>query len=194
MMTVIPPSEGVPHEGDATLWSEQRFSGAAQPSPSMLVATELMSDWHTIWTGCPSATLIVRFCQACQSTRIGLVVPAGAPVKSRVTVPRGPGPCTASTVQSTVVALVEFWTDVEIVRMVWWVASVPRAAVGSAAMMPMMDKVVSQPALRSRRAATARQAPTMSRHTPPPMTMMRATVWSGVAPVMKGIVGPLSTR
>ena len=88
----------------------------------------------------------------------------------------------------------EFWTDVEIVRMVWWVASVPRAAVGSAAMMPMMDRVVSQPALRSRRAATARQAPTMSRHTPPPMTMMRATVWSGVAPVMKGIVGPLSTR
>ena len=107
--------------------------------------------------------------------------------------PRGLAPCTEVTVQSTVLSPVELLIEELNVEIVCCVASVPMAAVGSATMMPRIDSVVSQPALRSRRAATARDSPTMRRHTPPPMTMMRATVCSPVSAVMKGMTGPLST-
>ena len=59
--------------------------------------------------------------------------------------------------------------------------------------MPMTDRVVSHPALRSRRAAIARESPTMIRHTPPPTVTIRAIVCPPVSPVMKGMAGPLST-
>ena len=78
MKTVIPPSEELPHEGDDAVWSAHFLNGVAQPSRSIFVVTEVMSDWHTIWTGCPSTVWIVRFCQACQLTVICLVVPTGA--------------------------------------------------------------------------------------------------------------------
>ena len=56
MRTVMPPREGFPQEGEVAVAPAQLFSGDAQPLPSMLVERVSMSDWHTIWTGCPSAT------------------------------------------------------------------------------------------------------------------------------------------
>ena len=193
MKTVIPPSEELPHEGDDAVWPAHFLNGVAQPSRSIFVVTEVMSDWHTIWTGCPSTVWIVRFCQACQLTVICLVVPTGAPVRSSVTGRSGLTPSTELTVQSTVLLPGDVATVERTVEIVCCVASVPMAAVGSAAIMPRMDSVVSQPALRSRRAAIARDRPTMIRHTPPPMTMIRATVCDPVSAVMKGMAGPLST-
>ena len=122
--------------------------------------------------GWPSVNKMVRLDQARHPTVIVLAVPTGAPVRSRVVEPVGLPPCTESAFQSSVVLPVGFVSAGPACWRRPWVSSVPRAAVGSAKSMPMMDSARSQAALRSRRAATARDSPTIRRHAPPPIRTM----------------------